>query len=315
MPYRLFLPKKNKRSKILSIQTLLVINLLLLGIVLLRLFSTNIKDFNILGFATDIRITELFNETNAQRQAVGLEKLSYSKVLERAAQKKANDMFSQNYWAHVAPNGNTPWDFILGENYKYIYAGENLAKDFQKSSSVVKAWMNSPTHRDNLLNSNYTQVGFAVVNGTLLGKETTLVVQMFGTPYHQVASFNNNSESFEEANKPADSTIEIVDNNEVNVIESTVALEASTGYDQYHSYNPSINNVYNKNRELINVDIQVVNYFGYFLLITFAFALFIDGFVAYKNKYLRLTGNTVSHFILLILSILFIYYLKHPTIL
>lgn len=314
MPHRLFLPKKNRRSKILSIKALLIVNVVLVSIVFLRLFSTNVKDFNILGFATDIRSTELFNETNLQRQKAGLGNLTYSKVLEQAAQKKANDMFSQNYWAHVAPNGKTPWDFILGENYKYTYAGENLAKDFQKSSSVVKAWMNSTTHRDNLLNSNYTQVGFAVVNGTLLGKETTVVVQMFGTPYGQVASLNNNKESAETP-VTENSQVKIKDIAQVNVVEPNVVLDTNSTTNESTDSVLAPSNAVNITSELLTVDLQVVNYFGYFLLIIFAFSLVVDGVLAYKNKYLRLTGNTISHFILLILSILFIYYLKHPTIL
>src|SRR5262249_8899486 len=49
------------------------------------------------------------------------------------------------------------------------------------SSGVVDAWMASPSHRDNLMKPTYREVGFAVVNGNLLGEDTTLVVQMFGT--------------------------------------------------------------------------------------------------------------------------------------
>ncbi|MCG2685812.1 CAP domain-containing protein, partial [Candidatus Parcubacteria bacterium] len=72
------------------------------------------------------------------------------------------------------------WYFIVGVGYDYLYAGENLAKDFSHSSGVVDAWMNSPTHRENLVNPRYEDIGLAVVNGTLNGVETTLVVQMFG---------------------------------------------------------------------------------------------------------------------------------------
>ena len=46
----------------------------------------------------------------------------------------------------------------------------------------MTAWMNSPTHRDNVLRKDFTEVGFAVVDGTLGGEQTTLVVQMFGKP-------------------------------------------------------------------------------------------------------------------------------------
>jgi hypothetical protein len=91
-------------------------------------------------------------------------------------------MFAKNYWSHFAPDGASPWDFINGSGYRYEYAGENLAKNFLFSQGVVDAWMNSPTHRENILKKNYTEVGYAIVNGVMNGEETTLVVQMFGTP-------------------------------------------------------------------------------------------------------------------------------------
>ncbi len=89
-------------------------------------------------------------------------------------------MFAKNYWAHNSPTGGTPWDFIIGAGYHYTVAGENLAKNFSDSQSVVNAWMASPTHRANMIKPGYKEIGFAVVNGTLNGEETTLVVQMFG---------------------------------------------------------------------------------------------------------------------------------------
>jgi hypothetical protein len=97
---------------------------------------------------------------------------------------KATDMFAKDYWAHVSPDGTTPWVWIRKAGYNYLYAGENLARGFDTSASVVNAWMNSPEHRANLLSSNYTDIGFAVQSGTLTGTETTLVVQEFGSPYN-----------------------------------------------------------------------------------------------------------------------------------
>ena len=106
--------------------------------------------------------------------------LAINPQLTSAAEKKAKHMFEYNYWAHIAPNGTDPWSFILGEKYDYLYAGENLAKNFTNSEDVVEAWYKSPSHRENLINGKYTEVGFATVNGVLDGYETTLVVQLFG---------------------------------------------------------------------------------------------------------------------------------------
>lgn len=137
----------------------------------------------ILGFATNIKATDLYQLTNQKRSATGVSTLRIDHRLEQAALAKVQDMFAKNYWAHYAPDGSTtPWQFILAAGYAYKFAGENLAKDFDTSVSVVEAWLASPSHRANLLNSNYKDIGIVTVNGSLLGEETTLVVQMFGAP-------------------------------------------------------------------------------------------------------------------------------------
>jgi len=96
------------------------------------------------------------------------------------AQKLIIHMITNNYWVHYAPDGTTPWLFIVSSGYQYKTAGENLAKGFDTSSGVVAGWMESPTHKANVL-GDYTDVGFAVTNGILMGSETTLIVAMYGT--------------------------------------------------------------------------------------------------------------------------------------
>lgn len=139
------------------------------------------KQGSVLGYATAINVEEIISLTNEQRLKQGLSPLKNDAQLNQAATSKANDMFAHNYWAHVSPTGVQPWSFFNSVGYGYSYAGENLARDFNVSSDVVTAWMNSPSHRDNVLNSKYEDIGIAVVNGTLDGVETTLVVQEFGT--------------------------------------------------------------------------------------------------------------------------------------
>lgn len=135
---------------------------------------------DILGYATDINVEKLLNLTNLRRAEAGLQPVSLNGQLSDAALAKANDMFSKNYWAHNAPDGTTPWVFISNAGYQYLYAGENLARDFNDSESVVSAWMASSSHKENILKKEYQEIGFAVVNNRLGGEETTLVVQMFG---------------------------------------------------------------------------------------------------------------------------------------
>ena len=135
----------------------------------------------VLGLTSTITTEELINLTNQERQKNGLQELKLNPVLVNAATKKAADMINKNYWAHTSPEGKTPWSFFKEVEYQYLYAGENLARDFQDSDSVIKAWMNSPTHRDNILSSRYRDIGIVVIHDTFQGQETTLVVQMFGT--------------------------------------------------------------------------------------------------------------------------------------
>lgn len=136
----------------------------------------------VLGFASSITTEELIVLTNKQRMDNGLSELTINPKLNQAATLKAADMVQKNYWAHTSPEGKTPWSFFKNVDYQYLYAGENLARDFLNSEAVVNAWMDSPTHRDNILSSRYQEIGLVVIQDTFQGQETTLVVQLFGTP-------------------------------------------------------------------------------------------------------------------------------------
>ncbi len=123
--------------------------------------------------------------TNQDREGYQLGTLKYNMMLEAAARKKAQDMIAKSYFAHTSPEGKKPWDWIKEAGYNYEYAGENLAINFSDSIDVHKAWMNSPGHRANILNKNYTEVGIATTKTFVNGKESILVVQMFGQPKPQ----------------------------------------------------------------------------------------------------------------------------------
>ena len=186
--HHLFIPRhtNNFKSKLLHHDFLTIY---LAFALILTASVTHIQNTSgsILGYATDISPQKLFELTNQERQNAGLQPLQYNEKLANAARKKAENMFDKDYWAHYGPSGETPWEFILGSGYQYEFAGENLAKNFLFSDGVVQAWMDSPTHRENIMRKEYTDVGFAVVNGVLNGEETTLVVQMFGKPLYGVA--------------------------------------------------------------------------------------------------------------------------------
>ena len=138
----------------------------------------------VLGYATDMSASQLFQDTNIQRSNNSLSVLSSNSALIAAAQAKANDMVSKDYWAHNSPTGATPWTFITNAGYKYQAAGENLAYGFDNSSDTITGWMNSAEHRANILNSNYVDVGFGIANSpNYVGSgPETVVVAMYGKP-------------------------------------------------------------------------------------------------------------------------------------
>lgn len=180
--HHLFVPREsnNHRASLLHHQTLFIyIIAFIIGSFLISIVKTNYSQ--VLGDATDISVPVLLELTNQKRQEDGLEPLTINEQLSKAAEEKADYMFAHNFWAHHAPDGTTPWYFIKDVGYQYIYAGENLARGFSTSGEVVGAWMASPTHRQNILSSNYKDIGFAVKSGKLLGEDTVLVVEMFGS--------------------------------------------------------------------------------------------------------------------------------------
>lgn len=124
----------------------------------------------------------LVDEANANRESYNFSPLKTNPFLEAAAVDKANDMAGKGYFAHTSPTGLTPWYWIQKVGYRFSYAGENLAVNFIDSSDVTQAWMNSPSHRENILNGNFTEIGIATAQGTYEGHEATFVVQFFGKP-------------------------------------------------------------------------------------------------------------------------------------
>jgi len=177
----------NHKPKILHLSSLTVLVILVVVFQVALTLFTRLKP-GVLGFAAHISADEVVALTNQQRQTQGLPPLQSNSLLTQAAAAKAAYMFAKNFWAHNAPDGTTPWFFFNQIGYNYRYAGENLARDFGDSGSVIGAWMNSSTHRDNILSDHYNEIGVAVVNGILGGQETTLVVQMFGQRTAAVAS-------------------------------------------------------------------------------------------------------------------------------
>jgi len=124
----------------------------------------------------------LIDQTNAERNEVRLATLTHNATLEKAARLKAEDMAAKGYFAHDTPDGKTPWYWFEQAGYKYAAAGENLAVNFTDSTDVTNAWMQSPTHRANIMNGDYTEIGIATAEGVYKGRSAIFVVEEFGRP-------------------------------------------------------------------------------------------------------------------------------------
>src|SRR3989344_5623091 len=190
---KLFLPHahNNHKAKLRTCQG--IIWLAILALVMPMAFRSSPSSAKVLGYATAISDTEIVNLTNQERLKNGVLPLRQDAQLNKAAYLKGQDMFKNQYWAHISPTGVQPWSFITESGYVYSYAGENLARDFGDSSSVVDAWINSPLHRENILNSHYKDIGVSVVNGVLNGVETTLVIQEFGQKRSEIVEVGSAS--------------------------------------------------------------------------------------------------------------------------
>ncbi|MEX0668257.1 MAG: CAP domain-containing protein [Candidatus Saccharimonadales bacterium] len=135
----------------------------------------------VLGVNHSIDNQKIVELTNQAREQAGVAALTIDPKLQEAAQAKAQDMLEQNYWSHYSPDGQPPWVFLAEVEYSYRYAGENLAKGFSDSDGVVKGWLASESHRHNMLNQRFSEVGIAAVRGYLDGQETNLIVAMYGS--------------------------------------------------------------------------------------------------------------------------------------
>ncbi|MDD5589983.1 MAG: CAP domain-containing protein [Candidatus Portnoybacteria bacterium] len=178
---RLFIPGEQNgfNSLALGRRPIFVYAAFILGIKILFLFFIFV--FPKTDFFAAINSNLLVDMINGERRENNLEPLNIDSRLNEAAFMKAQDMFEQDYFQHSSPSGVTPWHWFEKVGYNYIWAGENLAAHFFDTQSVFDAWMESPSHRSNILNANFKDIGVAVASGDLNGSETTISVLEFGS--------------------------------------------------------------------------------------------------------------------------------------
>lgn len=174
-------PRNNYRPHIFSYASIIAIAITIIVAEIGYVTQTKYVFLNT-DFLAAVLPSVLADLTNVARADSGLTQVTRSPILDKAAEDAAQDMATKGYFSHVAPDGTTPWHWLDQEGYAYSYAGQNLAVNFTDSENVQTAWLASPTHRENIMKPQYTEVGFGTATGTYQGQETTFVVEYFATP-------------------------------------------------------------------------------------------------------------------------------------
>lgn len=268
--HHLFIPREsnNHRSYVLH-HTNIFLTIVFLLVASIFIQRVKVSFPSVLGVRADISAEELLILTNKERQENGIMSLSFNEKLAEAAGKKALDMFEYDYWAHNSPTGKTPWAFIKSSGYKYVYAGENLARGFSTAEDVVKAWMASPDHRSNMLSSHYQDVGFAVKIGELNGEETVLIVEELGNLNMPIAR----------------KTQEVATASEANI---------------------AVKNVTSVNRQPFINSLSFSSNIGILIVFVFICVLLLDMIIIEKKKIMRFVGHNVDHILYLTLILVLV---------
>lgn len=168
--------------------------------------STVLADNNPRYSNPQITPAKMISLTNQSRENSGLSVLIVNQKLTSAAEAKAGDMFRYQYFEHNSPSGVTPWDWIKRAGYSYRYAGENLAIDFVTAENAHKALMASDSHRENILNQDYTEIGISVKKDVFEESESIIIVVEFGTPLEAKVAYASSSINTNESVELSDET-------------------------------------------------------------------------------------------------------------
>ncbi|WP_372869239.1 S-layer homology domain-containing protein [Planomicrobium okeanokoites] len=114
-------------------------------------------------------MSEVLNLVNQERAKVGAPALKSHKGLQDAALLKSKDMADNNYFSHQSPTYGSPFDLLRARGISYTAAGENIAAGQRSAEAVMSSWMNSPGHKANILNKDYTHLGVGIYKGGSYG--------------------------------------------------------------------------------------------------------------------------------------------------
>lgn len=254
-------------------------------------------------FFADITKIDLNNLINQSRKEAGVMPLRENEKLNKVAELRAKDMLEKEYFSHQNPEGKSPWDWFLEAGYNYKYAGENLAIGFSNSEQVYYAWINSPSHKENILNPNYKEMGTAILRG--FGKnKAVIVVQVFGSfltdsninvgqtinTYGPEEEFTENE--FSAAPNETKSTVDIKTNEER---ESFFQADKNNKFSLYYAF-----------LNFIVYDYEIIfRNISYGLLATITLVLFFWMFYGYNSQYRNVVLRSVLFIVLLFAALSF----------
>jgi len=287
---------KFKKTKIFNILPKKIPTFAKIGLIVLFFLLPSIT------LASPISKDIVINLTNKERNQNDLGNLTNNPQLDQIALSRARDIIEKQYFSHTSPDGTPFYKWIDDSGYNYIYAGENLAINFTEVEKMITAWMESPTHKDNILSTNYTEIGIGIATGSYEKKTTIVVAQIFGRPFISLINYDrylqNNNEKFGFLIKGAEKTtitpLSLEDNND-NFLKT-----APPKVNEPQIYNINSNDTYPKNNDnkikkfksILNNERTDNNFLDLdiFLLITFCiFILSIIGsiieWIKFKNNY------------------------------
>jgi uncharacterized protein YkwD len=119
--------------------------------ILILLFAVQTKSVDASSDPVVARINEIRIENK-------LRALIQNGLLNNSATNKACDLRDRNYWSHTTPEGKKFWDFFDEVGYRFVYAGENLAKNCSEMH-CIELWFDSIPHRNIMLGRNYRDIG------------------------------------------------------------------------------------------------------------------------------------------------------------
>lgn len=129
---------------------------------------------------TKTEYQEIINLTNEARQKYGLPELKYNPQLAQIADSRISDMKNKHYFAHINPDNKGLKYFVEQADYNYLIVGENLAINYYDSQEVVQAWLESPSHRENILKPTFNEIGLSSDEIKINGNKNFVIAMILG---------------------------------------------------------------------------------------------------------------------------------------